>query len=433
MNRLIIFVCALALAFSSQAYAGKGARNAAVLGLVGIGAYQLGKQSERNKRRAPRYSRAYARSPMEQAFRSQSRYIREQLQTQLQEKGYYRSYIDGAWGRGTRSAFEGYATDTGNTHLLTTAGGAGEIMKLLLNPEEGQGVVESEVGTATVPGKSVETEELDDLADAVVDRTANPQELQDLQQKIGIADQQLTLLNEVLRVQMKDGDQQDPFAMAKIQVLKSRIAAIDNFRGQVAAAIEDRQGRATALAGPNMGASATKVSSIYPKIPYYLPGTTELGEMRVAPRVTDKGFLIYDLNFMEINDGYERVSETISMPGFDMADMMLGLKKTHDWSVVAQEKGVRQKHEKVAICFPESMCKDNRAGNSSTEVVFMLNQDGSTGAKIQRNSGNSVSGYDFSLESALLLSSYLDYMKKVGEADYTSGTVSNADLDTMFK
>ncbi len=432
MNRLIIFICALALAFSGQAYAGKGTRNAAIIGLVGIGAYQLGKHNERNKHRAPRYSRAYARSPMEQAFRSQSRFIRRQLQTQLQEKGYYRSYIDGAWGRGTSGAFEGYAADTGNTHLLTTASGAGEIMKMLLSPEQGQGVVETEVGTATVPGRSVESEELDDLADAVVEKTANPEELKDLQQKMGIADQQITLLNAVLRVQMKAG-QQDQFAMAKTQVLKSRIAAIENFRSQVAAAIRERHGNTSTLAGPNMGMSSSKVSGIYPKIPYYLPGTSELGEMRVAPRVTDKGFLIYDLNFMEINEGYERVGETISMPGFDMADMMFGLKKTHEWSAIAQEKGVRQKHEKVAICFPESMCADERAGNSTTEVIFMLSQDGSTGAKIQRNNGSSATGYEFSMESALLLASYLDYMKKEGEADYTSGTVSKSDLDTMFK
>ncbi|MEJ2528999.1 MAG: hypothetical protein P8Z39_02655 [Gammaproteobacteria bacterium] len=37
------------------------------------------------------------------------------------------------------------------------------------------------------------------------------------------------------------------------------------------------------------------------------------------------------------------------------------------------------------------------------------------------------------LESALLLSSYMDYMKQVGEAEYGAGTMKNADLDEMFK
>ncbi len=450
MNRWITLLCALTLIFSTQAYAGKRAEGA-VLGFVG--GYFVGKHVEKNKRRPAHRVVVRARSPMEQAFRSQSRFVRKQLQTKLQEKGLYRSYIDGAWGRGTRTAMENFATDSGKTHLLTTESGANELMNILLRPEDGHTSISdsgssSDMGGGSYMGSSSDTDSMpgdvidtDDLAetgtdantDVVVNKTDDGEELAQIKQKLDIVSQQLSLLREVLRVQGKQGGQQNSFHRAEIKVLNKRIAVIEDFQKQTISEAQMRSDSNLRTADYSLGGSSVKASQIYPKIPYYVPGTDEVGVMWIAPRVTNRGVLIYDFNFMEPGGGAENVRETISMPGIDMADIMYGIEKAHEWSDIAQQKGVRQKHEKVAVCFPESVCKDSNGGNATTEVVFMIDPDGSTAAKIQRNTGTAVSSYSFTIESALLLSSYLDYMKKEGEAEYSGGTVTNADLDTMFK
>jgi len=404
MNKLIVFVCALALAFSSQTYAGKGARNAAILGIVGIGAYQLGKHSERNKRRAPRYSRAYARSPMEQAFKSQSRHVRKQLQIKLQEKELYHSYIDGYWGRGTRTALESFATETGKTHLLTTESGANEFMRFLLSPEDSHTSISdsgsgsssdmgggsysdsgsssgmgggsysdsgssSDTGGGSYMGSSSGADSMaggvtgaDDLAgtdvnadmgaDIDVNRRDDSEELAQIKQKLDLVSQQLSLLKEVLRVQGSQGGQQNSFHQAEIEALNKRIAAIEDFQKQTISDVQMRSDRNFRTADLNLSAPSVQASKIYPKIPYYVPETDDLGEMWIAPRVTNRGGLIYDFNFMEPGGAAENVRETISMPAVDMADLMYGIEKAHEWSDVAKQKAVRQKHEKVAVCFP---------------------------------------------------------------------------------
>ncbi|MCP3668871.1 MAG: hypothetical protein GY814_00225 [Gammaproteobacteria bacterium] len=423
MNKLIIFVCALALAFSSQAYAGKGARNAAILGLVGIGAYQLGKQSEKNKRRAPRRSYAYARSPMERAFKGQSRYIRKQVQVRLRDEGLYRSYIDGYWGRGTRSALEGYAAQSGKTHLLTTDSGANELMGMLLSPEVGQQLV--------VPEMKAEPASASSQPEATT--AVSAADLEDIKKSLDIVNQQLSLLREVLRVQQMDSSQPNPFKRAKIDALKARINAIESLQSKAISEAEVVHNVTLGTATNTQGVTASKAAHIFPKIPYFSPGSDEMGEMWVAPHVTDTGLLIYDFNFMDTGAEFDKIRETISLQSAEMAEIMYGIEKIHGWSDIALEKGVRRRHEKVATCFPDSMCSDKRVGNSSTEMVFMLYEDGSTAAKMQRNKGTFISGYNFSIDSALLLSSYLDFMKKEGEAEYSSATMSNTELDDMFK
>jgi hypothetical protein len=77
------------------------------------------------------------------------------------------------------------------------------------------------------------------------------------------------------------------------------------------------------------------------------------------------------------------------------------------------------------------MCDDE--SGTPTKVMFMLYEDGSTAAKIQQKGSNTVFGYNLSIEAALLLSSYLDYMKGKGEAEYSVGTMTDADLNNVFK
>ncbi len=425
MNKFITLLSVLALTCTTQAYAGKTTR-AAVLGF--IGGYAVGKYT--NKPAPPRtevrYIRQRSQSPIQQAFRSQSRFIRKQVQVKLREQGYYRSYIDGAWGRGTRSALEQFALDSGKTGLLTTYGGSSELMSMLLSPEENSQMVSLEVGESSAD------DTMADASDAVDANASNTVSLADLKHRYKIADQQLSLLKQVLRVEENE-DQQNSFNQAKLQAVKGRIAAIDGFKQQVNSAAQASYKESLLPVSLNMGMPASKVYRIIPIIPYVIPGTNEFGEMRVSPRVTDAGVLIYDHNFMDIGPGYEKIRETISLRSDNRPELMFGLGKVYEWSYLAQQKGVRQRHQKSAACFPKNMCDEKKVGNNSTEVVFLLDEDGSTAAKIQSNKGKFVSGYKLPIESALLLSSYMDYMKQEGEAEYSAGTMKNADLDKMFK
>lgn len=428
MKKIIVLLSVLALVGAGQAYAGKATR-AAVLGF--IGGFAVGKLTNKPSppRTEVRYIRQHSQSPLEQAFRSQSRFIRRQIQARLQEHGYYRSYIDGIWGGGTRSALEQYALDSGKTHLLTSYGGSNELISTILSPEESSQMVSLEVGESTADDTA---DVADDSVDSVDASAANAVSLAELKRQYAIADQQLSLLKAIQLVEEKE-DQQNSFNQSKLQAVKARIDAIEGFKQQVASAAQTNYKESLIPSSLNMGMSAAKASHIVPKVPYFIPGTNEFGEMRVSPRVTDEGVLVYDLNFMDMDAAEEKVRDTISIQRENSPELMFGIGKVYEWSYLAQQKGLHQRHQKSAVCFPKAMCEEKRVGNTSTEVVFLLDEDGSTAAKIQSNKGKFVSGYKVPLESALLLSSYMDYMKQVGEAEYGAGTMKNGDLDEMFK
>jgi len=418
MKRWIIFICILALVSASPAFAGKTTR-AAVLGL--IGGYAIGKYTSRPSHSAPRYrTQRYYASPMEQAFRTQSRFIRRQLQARLQEKGFYYSYIDGAWGPGTRSAFESYATNSGKTHLLTSYTGANEIMRALLSPQE----VQQYTDTEEPPANNSATDDAGDAAADVAQETAPDPEA--TQKKLKIANDQLALLNEVLRVVMMEGGSGE-FKQDKVNAVKARIAAIEAFKGQ---SISETGATVGATAMP-ASLSGKKVAGIYPLIPFYTPGSGQVGELEIAPKATGKG-VVYNFNFVQHLNGSGDASNTMTINSADIDQVNFGINKSHEWAGLAEQKGLRQLHQKVASCFPEKMCDDDDS-DTPTKVLFMLYEDGSTAAKLQQKTSDTLFGYNLSIDSALLLASYLDYMKSKGEAEYSVGTMTDADLNSVFK
>jgi peptidoglycan hydrolase-like protein with peptidoglycan-binding domain len=356
---------------------------------------------------------------MEQAFRTQSRFIRQQLQAKLQEKGFYQSYVDGAWGPGTRNAFDSFAMNEGKTHLLTSYTGSNELMRMLLSEED--------VEQLSVVDESTQVGTAENIDDALDSSTAQPTpDPEAVKQKLKIADEQLSLLNEVLRIQvMEDGS--GDFSKDKVKAVKARISVIEAFKGQ---SVSDTNATVGATTMP-VSLSGAKVARIYPLIPYYTPGSGQVGELQVAPRATGNG-VVYDFNFIQHATGSEDISSTISINSADIEQLNHGIKKSHEWSAVAQKKGLRQLHQKAASCFPESMCGDG-AGGTPTKVMFMLYEDGSTAAKIQQKNGNTIVGYNLSVDAALLLSSYLDFMKSKGEAEFSVGTMTDADLNSVFK
>jgi hypothetical protein len=356
---------------------------------------------------------------MEQAFRTQSKFIRQQLQAKLQEKGFYQSYVDGAWGPGTRNAFDSFALNANKTHLLTSYTGANELMRMLLNSEDVEqlSVVDesTQVGTA---------QNIDDALEGPAEQPAQDPEV--VKKKLKIADEQLTLLNEVLKNQvMEDGS--GDFSKDKVKAVKARISVIEAFKGQSVSEAQETTGTTTMP----VSLSGAKAAKIYPLIPYYTPGSGQVGELQVAPLATGKG-VVYDFKFIQHVGGSGDTSSTITIDSADIEQLNHGIKKSHEWSVVSKEKGLRQLHQKAASCFPESMCGADGSG-SPTKVMFMLYEDGSTAAKIQQKSGDTIVGYNLSIDAALLLSSYLDFMKSKGEAEFSVGTMTDADLNSVFK
>ena len=79
------------------------------------------------------------------------------------------------------------------------------------------------------------------------------------------------------------------------------------------------------------------------------------------------------------------------------------------------------------------MCKEKKQGVSSTEVVFQIYEDGSTAGRIQRNKAKFIFGYNMLVESSILLSAYLIYMRDVGVPEFNIGVMSDDEVKGLFK
>ena len=182
----------------------------------------------------------------------------------------------------------------------------------------------------------------------------------------------------------------------------------------------------------NLSVSAFRASDTFPKIPFYVPGTNEIGEMLVVPRVTDDGFLNYQFDFLDPTSTYDKVRDTIDVAHDDINALITGLLKVDEWTKVAQENNVNRRIEKTASCIPDGVCAEKKQGVSSIEVLFQVYEDGSTAGRIQRNKGKFVVGYNMSVESSTLLSAYLVYMRDVGAKEFNIGVMTDDEVKDLF-
>lgn len=182
----------------------------------------------------------------------------------------------------------------------------------------------------------------------------------------------------------------------------------------------------------NLSVSAFRAADTFPKIPFYVPGTAEIGEMLVVPRVTDDGYLIYQFDFLDPTSTYDKVRDTIEVAHSDIQSMITGLHKVDEWTKVAQKNSVNRRIEKTSSCIPEGLCAEKKQGVSSTEVVFQIYEDGSTAGRIQRNKGKFAVGYNMSVESSILLSAYLTYMKEAGSKEFNIGVMTDKEVEKLF-
>jgi len=182
----------------------------------------------------------------------------------------------------------------------------------------------------------------------------------------------------------------------------------------------------------NLTVSAFRAADTFPKIPFYVPGTNEIGEMLVIPRVTDEGFLEYQFDFLDPTATYDKVRDSLSIPHGNVDDVILGLQKVDEWTKVAQDNNVNRRIEKTSACIPVDACKTKKQGISSSEIIFQVYEDGSTAGRIQRNKGLFSVGYNMSVESSILLSAYLTYMRDVGAKEFKIGIMTDEEVEKLF-
>ncbi|CAO4148968.1 hypothetical protein [Methylorubrum aminovorans] len=181
--------------------------------------------------------------------------------------------------------------------------------------------------------------------------------------------------------------------------------------------------------------SARKLSEIYPKVPYYIPGTREVGEFWVEPTVREDGLLVFKFRFIDPASRNDRTRAVIEMRPDELERTQKSLLKLLNWSITAHEKKIRKRFDKRLDCFPSESCPlegEKVDGKASTEIVFSVNEDGSTGGRFQRNKGRFEEVYGFSVESGLMLQAYLRHVLKEGRREYEAGSQTKEDLDKIF-
>ncbi len=181
--------------------------------------------------------------------------------------------------------------------------------------------------------------------------------------------------------------------------------------------------------------TARKASEIYPKVPYYINGTKETGEFWVEPHVSEEGNLLFRFRFIDTGSRDDRTRASIEMRPTELERTQRALLKLYDWSQIAHEKKLRRDFTKRLDCFPNDFCPvegQKVDGKASTEILFEVNDDGSTNGRIQRNKGRFEEGYNISVESGLMLQAYLRYVLKEGRQEHETGTQTKEDLDKLF-
>ena len=252
----------------------------------------------------------------------------------------------------------------------------------------------------------------------------------ELQQEFDRLVTQLKLLEQISEhVRAKASDDE---SRKKLSAITKRITELEKLVKSYERDSKSKYGVPIKPSNANLGVTAAKASEVFPRVPYYIPGTEEIGEMWIKPYVSNGGELLYDFNFVDKTAEFGKIKDTIVLSADNIGTVSKALVKVNEWSDKALEKNMRRRFAKSAACFPEAMCGKREAGKTSTEVVFMLYEDGSTSTKIQQNKGKFQSGYNVSVESGLLLSAYADYMIEIGSKEFMAATMTDEELDAEF-
>ena len=216
------------------------------------------------------------------------------------------------------------------------------------------------------------------------------------------------------------------------EIIEKKIATLRKQKELLQTMLTTRFSTPIKPSNANLNVSAFRSAETFPKIPFYIPGTNEIGEMLVTPRVSDDGYLLYKLDFLDPTSEYDKVRDSIKILHENIESVISGLQKIDEWTVVAQKNKLNRRISKTSICVPSDACKTKKKGVTSTEIIFQVYEDGSTSGRIQRNKGLFSIGYNLSVESTILMSSYLVYMQEVGAQEFKSGSMSDEQVESLF-
>jgi hypothetical protein len=179
--------------------------------------------------------------------------------------------------------------------------------------------------------------------------------------------------------------------------------------------------------------NARQASERFQKIPYFVPGTSTVGEVWVEPTVNDEGELRFSWNFVDPGAEYQKVALALLTTPREVEQLSAAFEQVVGWSKTAHENKVRRAFEKEAACFPSARCGDVKGPRMNTTVMFRIGEDGSTSMVIKRTQGSLARFYAFSMESTEVMAAYFERVLEESRREYQGATATDDDLDALFE
>ena len=250
------------------------------------------------------------------------------------------------------------------------------------------------------------------------------------QQNIDALQNQIVLFSSILTVIQKRDMTKKQRVLSTVseeidRLLKEKKRLQDEYEKQYLTTIKPKNA--------NLNQTSFRAAEVFPKVPYYIPGTNETGMLNFTSRITNGGDLEYILRFVDPTSEVEKIRDEIIVSNEMVPELITGLSKILDWTETAQKNGINRRLEKQATCISSLLCKEKISGNYSSELLFQTYEDGSTSGKFQINKGTYSFGYNLSVESSILLTAYLVFMEEIGEKEYNAKSMSDEQILELFE
>jgi len=353
------------------------------------------------------------------------------VQRTLQSLGLYSSSIDGEFGPQTRQAILAYSRDRvgGITSSVSAANVLAQLSVapsiLVSKPEQAMSGAESTVDES----KFAEPSEAYELTVAQLFRWEDAQNA--LEANVIATEMQSTIyMYQSIRATLATASVSENERM--LAVIDQQIEDLQSNKQALQNALSAKFSTPVRPTNANLGVSAFRAADTFPRVPFYVPGTAEIGEVLVVPRVSNEGLLTYKFDFIDPTATYDKIRDTFNVAHDDVDLIITGLGKIDEWTQVAQENSITRRVEKTSACVPVGECDEKETGKSSTEILFQIYEDGSTSGRIQLNKGRFNVGYNLSVESSVLLMAYMTYMRDAGSREFSIGVMSDDEVLDLF-
>lgn len=243
---------------------------------------------------------------------------------------------------------------------------------------------------------------------------------------------QLRVIKELLLQQSRLQESGSGINSVALSAFRELVADIEADIGSLKSAAKSNYNTSIFPNNPDTDLSAWQKSKNFPPVPYYVAGRVGNGEFWLEPIVDDSGELLHRLNFVDPNEQTERIASNFDLTLDQLSKIRAALHKVYEWSETAKRNSVRRRFDKTAVCFPSDQCEEKVKGNTSTQIDFLIYEDGATGARIVRNKGAFAEPYNMSIESAAMLVAYLDFVAEAATAEFNAGTLNEETLNEMF-